>query len=378
MEAERWLVDELRRLGLWADIDPAGNVVGRWTGEQAGAVVIGSHLDTVPLGGRYDGALGVLCGLAAVRSLKQSQISPRRSIWLMSFMDEEGARFRTPLFGSRAFAGEELGDLGDRRDADGVTLREAMGAAGFDFERIQQARGIEEVAAYVELHIEQGRVLESAGTDVGVVTELAGMLGARALFRGRADHAGTTSMGDRSDALVGAARAVVALRDEAARHVGLLRMTVGTMEVHPGGFNVIPESCEFSIDVRVGGRNGLIEAEETVRRILSEIAAAERLEHEMRLTHRQEAVQFDPKIIEALAAAAAAEGASWVELVSGAGHDAMIVGRQAPAGMLFVPSRGGISHSPDEFTSPEACQVGARVLARAVTALSMQATEGSG
>ena len=169
-------------------------------------------------------------------------------------MDEEGARFRTALLGSRAFVGEDLTELADRRDPGGVTLRDAMTEAGFSFDRLPEAVAIESVGAYLELHIEQGRVLESAGAGIGIVTGLAGMFGMRATFRGRADHAGTTPMNDRRDALVGASRAVVALRDHATRHPGLLRMTVGTMSVQPGGFNIVPVLCEFSIDVRAERR----------------------------------------------------------------------------------------------------------------------------
>jgi allantoate deiminase len=288
-------------------------------------------------------------------------------------MDEEGARFRTALLGSRAFAGEHLGALADRRDAAGVTLADAMREAGFAFERLPEARAIGALGAYVELHIEQGRVLESAGADVGVVTGLAGILGLRVTLRGTADHAGTTPMDDRRDALAGASRLVLAVRDHAASHPGLLRMTVGTLDVRPGGFNIVPGTCELSVDVRAARAGDLERARDWLDATIERVAAEERLEAEVRETHAQPPHDFDDGVLAAIRSAAEAEGARAIELTSGAGHDAMVIGRHVPAGMLFVPSRDGISHDPREYTSPEACDVGARVLARAVHTLAQAA-----
>ncbi len=370
MAVHEWLVEQLEATGLAAGIDAAGNVVGRWDAAAGGkAVVIGSHLDTVPAGGRFDGALGVLAGLEAIRQIKARRAELARPVWLVSFMDEEGARFRTALLGSRAFVGEDLSELADRRDASGVPLRDAMAQAGFDFDRLHEAHAIQEVGAYLELHIEQGRVLESAAADVGIVTGLAGMFGMRATFRGRADHAGTTPMDDRRDALAGAARAVLELRERAARHRGMLRITVGTIAVEPGGFNIVPATCEFSIDVRAGRRDDLERTQAWIAALLERVAEEEGLECRLVKTHGQPPHDFDEQIVAALRRAAEVEGARALDLTSGAGHDAMVVGRHAPAGMLFVPSRDGLSHNPGEYTSPEQCELGARVLARAVLAL---------
>ena len=369
MAVNRWLGERLEELGLEAAIDAAGNVVGRWDAGTGPAVVIGSHLDTVPRGGRYDGALGVLAGLDAIRRLKAGGAAPARPVWLVSFMDEEGARFGTALLGSRAFAGDDLREVAERRDGAGTTLRDAMAEAGFAFDRLPEARAIDDVGAYVELHIEQGTVLEAAGADIGVVTGLAGILGLRATFRGRADHAGTTPMDARRDALAGAARAILALRDHAARHPGLLRMTVGIVNAEPGGFNIVPGTCEISIDLRAGRREDQERARAWIEALVGDIAREERLEVELRQTHGQPPHDFDDAVIAAVRAAAEAEGARTVDITSGAGHDAMVIGGHAPAGMLFVPSRDGLSHTPDEYTAPEQCDMGARVLARAVAAL---------
>ncbi|MGV1047929.1 MAG: M20 family metallo-hydrolase [Solirubrobacterales bacterium] len=369
MEVSGWLIERLESLGLAAELDQAGNVIGRWNAGEGKAVVVGSHLDTVPCGGRFDGALGVLCGVEAIRLLKESGFTPARPIWLTSFMDEEGARFRSALFGSRAFVGEPLADLGDRRDAEGLTLREAMAAAGFEFDRIGEAKAIDQVDSYLELHIEQGQVLEKAGVEVGFVTGLAGVLGLRATLRGSADHAGATPMSDRRDALVGAAQAVLNLRDQAARDLRTVRITVGTIRVEPGGFNVIPGSCEFTIDMRATGTREFAEAEEQIVELLGDVATAEGLELELARTHRQPPHEFDPRLIQTFREAAATEGASGLDLASGAGHDATVVGRYVPAAMLFVPSRDGVSHNPAEYTTPEQCDTGARVLSRALAAL---------
>jgi N-carbamoyl-L-amino-acid hydrolase len=244
-----------------------------------------------------------------------------------------------------------------------------MAEAGFAFERLPEARSIDRVGAYVELHIEQGTTLESAAADIGVVTGLAGILGMRAKFRGRADHAGTTPMDSRRDALVGAARAIVAVRDHAARHPGLLRMTVGIIDAQPGGFNIVPEACEISIDARAGRREDQNRAREWIDALVREIARDEGLDVELRETHAQPPHDFDEQVIAAIRTAADAEGAGTVDIVSGAGHDAMVIGRHAHAGMLFVPSRDGLSHTPDEYTAPEQCEMGARVLARVVAEL---------
>jgi hydantoinase/carbamoylase family amidase len=366
--ASEWLVDELRELGLEAGLDAAGNVVGRWEAGAGTAVLVGSHLDTVPRGGRYDGALGVLAALEAIRSLRRTGVEPTRPLWLASFMDEEGSRFRTGLLGSRAFVGEDLSGLDERVGADGVSLREAMATLGFDFDRIGEAGAVDRVGAYLELHIEQGPRLERAGVDVGVVTAIVGLVSYRARFTGEANHAGTTPMDARRDALAGAARVVLALRDEARARDGMTA-NVGIIAVEPGGFNVIPGVSEFTIDVRAPSPESFAEARRFVGETVERIASEEGLGFELEETHRLEPSPMDAGLVETLERAAELEGATSMRLVSGAGHDAMTLARHVPAAMLFVPSRGGVSHSPDEWTSEHHCELGGRVLARAVELL---------
>ncbi len=361
--ANEWFVRRIEELGLAEEVDAAGNVIGRWDAGEGPAVLAGSHLDTVPQGGRFDGALGVLAALEAVRVLKREGLEPRRPLWLVSFNDEEGARFRTGMLGSRAFVGEV-----DTEDWRRRGVADAMAEAGFDFDRLGEARAVDRVGAYLELHIEQGPVLEHAGVDVGIVTGIVGLLGFRARFLGEANHAGTTPMGLRRDALAGAARAVLALRDE-ARERGDMTANVGMCTVSPGGFNVIPDVADFSVDVRSPTPDGFARVDRFVRDTLARIAEEEGLKLELEETHRLDPVPLDPALQDVLERAAAEEGASHMRMPSGAGHDAMVLGRHVPAAMLFVPSRGGVSHNPDEYTAPEQCELGARVLARALADL---------
>ena len=367
-DASDWLCDELELLGLAAEIDAAGNVLGKWEAGAGSAVLVGSHLDTVPSGGRFDGALGVLAALEAIRLLKEEGVEPARPIWLVSFMDEEGSRFRTGMLGSRAFVGDDLSGLGERVDADGISLGDAMAALGYDFGRIDDARAVDRVGAYLELHIEQGPRLEAAGIDVGIVTAIVGILSFRVRLTGEANHAGTTPMTMRRDALVGASRAVLALRDE-ARSREDMTANVGIISVEPGGFNVIPGACEFTIDVRSSTDEGFSRVERFVHETLEALTKEEGLGLDLVETHRLDPCPMDAGLMETLEHAAEREGATSMRLASGAGHDAMILGRHVPAAMLFVPSRGGISHSPAESTDPKFCELGTRVLARGLELL---------
>ena len=307
-------------------------------------------------------------GLHAISLLREWGVEPRRPVWLAAFMDEENTRFNTALFGSRAFCGEDLGGLGDRRDADGVTLAEAMGVWGRDPDRYGEARRIDDVGHYLELHVEQGPRLEADGTDIGVVTSIVGLVGYRARVMGRTDHAGTTPMRVRRDALAGAARMVLAIRDQ-ARGREDASGNVGVIRVAPGSSNVVPGVCELSIDLRAPSDAGVDALDEGCRAALRAIAEEEGLGLELAETYRVPPASMAGELVELIEGAAAIEGASAARMPSGAGHDAMVFAGRVPAGMLLVPSRGGVSHSPDEYSSPAQCEMGARVLARAVAAL---------
>lgn len=367
-DAYEWLAGRCRDLGLDVEVDAAGNLIARWNVGSGPAVVLGSHIDTVPQGGRFDGALGVMGGLHAIRLLKERGVQPQRPVWLVAFMDEENTRFGTALFGSRAFAGEDLGDLGDRTDRAGVTLGEAMRGWERDLADIGAAKAIDGVGTYLELHIEQGPQLESESIDLGVVTSIVGIVGYRVCITGQANHAGTTPMHLRRDALVGAAQVVLGVRRLALERLGATA-NVGVIEVEPGGSNVVPGRSTLTLDLRSPTDDGLAEFEAAAIGLVEAVCRDERLEVSFEPTYRISSAPMDSALIELADGSGRLEEATVRRMASGAGHDAMVMARHVPTAMIFVPSRDGISHSPDEHTTPEHCALGARVLARMVASL---------
>ena len=367
-DAYEYVGKRLRDLGIEVEIDRCGNLIGRWEVGSGKPIAVGSHLDTVPLGGRFDGSLGVLAGLHAIRLLRERGVEPKRPIWLISFNDEDGGRFGTGLFGSRAFVGRDLAPFADHPDREGLTIREAMAAKGYSFERLAEANRVADLGAYLELHIEQGPVLEASGLEIGVVSAIVGVLGFRATYSGQANHAGTTPMSMRRDAYVGAARVAARLRDY-ARSRADTTTNVGIVTVKPGGFNIVPGECEFTIDARSATPDGYNALEPMVRELLEEIAGEEGLEFSLEELFRLEPCEMDKELQATIEHAASLEGATSMSMPSGAGHDAMVIGHHVPAAMLFVPSVGGVSHNPAELTSAEDCERGARVLARTLELL---------
>ncbi len=364
-EAYAWLGERMRELGMEVEVDAAGNLLGCWNVGSGSPILLGSHMDTVPSGGPLDGILGVVTAVHAIRHLQEQGYEPERPIWVVAFMDEEGTRFDAALFGSRAFVGEDVEALGARLDAAGTTLREAMGERGHDLDRVGEANRVAEVGAYLELHIEQGPVLEAEGIQIGVVTSIVGLRGYRIRLHGQANHAGTTPMALRRDALAGAARIVLELRDS-ARGREHATANVGRIAVAPGGANVVPGRAEFTVDVRATTLEGVAEWERIVEEAVRRVAGEEGLEAELEPTFALEPLELDAALVDAVERAAAAEGATSRRMPSGAGHDAMVVGRHVPAAMIFVPSRAGISHSPDEYSASEEVELGMRVLAATI------------
>jgi allantoate deiminase len=303
-----------------------------------------------------------LAAVHAVRLLQQESFEPERPLWVVAFMDEEGTRFNAALFGSRAFAGEDVERFGDRVDTAGTRLREAMHDAGYDLDRVREAARIDGIASYLELHIEQGPVLAADGLDIGVVTSIVGLRGYRVRLHGEANHAGTTPMRLRRDALAAAARIALELREFARAREGVTS-NVGKIAVAPGGANVVPGLADFTIDIRATTDEGVRELERVVEEAVTRIAGEEGVEAELEQTFALEPLELDHGLVDMVERAAAAEGATYARMPSGAGHDAMVVGRHVPAAMIFVPSRGGISHSPEEYTHPSQLEVGMRVLA---------------
>jgi allantoate deiminase len=345
----------MRAAGLEVRLDAAGNVIGRREAaagtRRARTFVLGSHLDTVPGAGRYDGILGVMLAIAAAEALGGAPLP--FALDVVGFSEEEGVRFGVPFLGSRAVTGRYDAELLARRDTGGVSVAEAIRAFGNDPDDLPGAAyRPQALLGYLEPHIEQGPVLESLGLPVGVVEAITSAARLRLTFTGRAGHAGTAPMATRRDALAGAAAFVLAVERRARRVPGLVA-TVGQLEVQPGASNVISGEVRLSLDVR--------HPEEAVRDeaigALLEEAAGLAAGRGLALTHewqsRQAAVACDPRLMGLLEEAVREAGHPVHRLVSGAGHDAMIMSELAPVAMLFVRSVGGVSHHPDEAVLAE-------------------------
>ncbi|MGV6874990.1 hydantoinase/carbamoylase family amidase [Pseudochelatococcus sp. B33] len=358
--AADWLARRMREAGLDVHTDAAGNIIGR-LGPPGPAVVCGSHIDTVPGGGALDGALGVLAGLECARVVRETGLPLACALEIIAFADEEGAY--VGLFGSRAMMGE-LHD-GMRASAGFEKLSAAMRQAGLDPGRIGEAqRPSSDIAAYIELHIEQGPVLDNAGIHVGVVDSIVGMDMARYRLTGEARHAGSTPMAVRRDAGRGSCLAVSAAF-EAMRAEGLDatgRMTFGSIRFLPGASNVIPAEAIVTSEVRAASAPELRHLRGLVDTAFAEAARCNGLSLATEDAGIDEPAPLAPSLIATITRTAGAIGVPVLQLPSGACHDAQILARKVPAGMIFVASRDGISHHPDEYSTPESIVAGARLL----------------
>lgn len=352
--------------GLEVRRDAAGNLFGRLPGRRQGpAVLTGSHLDSVPNGGNFDGPLGVLGALEAVQSMREQGAVPELPIEVVSFMGEEGSRFPWGLMGSSFLNGTFPCDqLAAMKDRQGISLEEALRQYGARPEAVHSAAvPAGRYAAYVEMHIEQAGVLESHNLPVGIVTGIAGMRQLRAVIRGRAEHAGACPMELRRDPMPAAAELVLAAERLARESDPATRATVGFLQASPGAANVIPAQVELTLDIRDldGARRDA--CVERVRAALAEICRRRGLEGELVVEHTSPPVRCHPELISTMAAAARSLGREPFQLPSGAVHDAANVAALCPVGMIFVRSRGGLSHCPEEYTSPEDVAAGTELLA---------------
>lgn len=356
----------LARRGAAVSRDGAANLRARF-GTSGAAVVLGSHLDSVPDGGRFDGALGVLCAVEAVEALLDAGRTFKRAVEVVAWSDEEGARFGVGLFGSAAAYGHLPEGIADRRDARGTSVAEALRALGELGDPVSARRPAAD-AAYLELHIEQGSRLERARAAVGVVSGIVGIFHARVAVEGKADHAGTTPMDGRRDALAGAAAMVLAV-EAAARAMPGVVATVGELVAVPGAKNVVPGEVVFSLDVRAPRQGELDEALRAIRFALRSIGDQRGLRSRIDVLASVPPVDLDVRMRDLLLRAAAAEGLAAPLVPSGAGHDAASAQRAGvPTGLLFVRSSGG-SHTPSESAALDDAAAGAAVLARALAEL---------
>ena len=359
-----WMTD----LGLDISMDGIGNVVGVRPGRTDGPpTMTGSHIDTVRTGGRYDGNLGVLAGLEVIETLEQHGITTEHPFAVAFFTDEEGSRFQPDMLGSLVYAGGMgLEEALDVVGIDGTVLGEELDRIGY--RGTSPCPGIAP-RAFVELHVEQGPVLEADGVTIGAVTGVQGISWTELAITGQSNHAGTTPMHLRHDAGYVAAAIAAHVRQLAIRMGGRQVATVGSLELNPNLVNVIAGSATMTVDLRNTDEALLVEAEADLARFVAEAAAAEGVTVAERTLARFQPVAFDDRVVDTVAAVAAELGHSVKRLPSGAGHDAQMMARLCPTGMVFVPSRDGISHNPAEYTEPDDLVAGADVLLGSMLAL---------
>lgn len=371
IEGRAWLEGRFRDAGLVVRTDPAGNLIGRWEGSEPGlgTLALGSHSDTVPDGGRLDGTAGVIAALEVVRALRDRGHAPRHAIEVIDCLAEEVSDFGLSCIGSRAMAGVLQPGALSRRKPDGETLAEAIRRMGGDPDLLAEARR-RDLAAWLELHIEQGQVLERAGEEIGIVTGIVGISRLEIEIAGRPDHAGTTQMQDRSDALVAASAIVLDVRERALALAGDLVATVGELDILPNAANVIPGTARLLLDIRADRKDTLARFVADLRGTVPSIARAFGTEvRRMDLISDADPVGFDPGLLDGLEAEARGLGLACRRMASGAGHDAAFLSRIAPAAMLFVPSRDGRSHCPEEWSEQDHLAGGAAVLLETVLQL---------
>jgi beta-ureidopropionase / N-carbamoyl-L-amino-acid hydrolase len=357
------VVGWMRALGLDVRVDRIGNVVATRAGAEAGldAVMTGSHIDTVRTGGRYDGTLGVLAGIEVMRALDDAGVRTRRPLAVAFFTDEEGSRFAPDMLGSLVYAG-------------GLALEDALGIVGIDgavlgdeLERIGWAGDAPVPGpapyAHVELHIEQGPLLEEQGVTIGAVTGVQGISWQELTLTGQANHAGTTPMRLRRDAGYVAAEVTAYVRRLAQDIGGDQVGTVGRLDLHPDLVNVVAARATMTVDLRNTDDAVLADAERRLHEHVAAVAAAEGVGVAWRRLARFQPVAFDPVVVDLVERTAEKRGHRVMRLPSGAGHDAQMLARMCPTGMVFVPSRAGVSHNPAEFTEPDDLAAGTQVLA---------------
>jgi allantoate deiminase len=338
--------------GMTVHVDAIGNLRGLWLSSVPNAprLLIGSHLDTVPNAGAFDGILGVILGIAVVEELHERQLP--FSIEVIAFSEEEGVRFGKPFLGSLAVVGKLDPETLQRTDQDGVSILEAIRNYGLDAAHLPAAVLCDEAFAYLEFHIEQGPILESEEASLGIVEALVGQTRMHFVFDGQANHAGTTPMHLRHDAMATAAEGIVAVEAYATSHEGLVA-TVGKLEAFPGAGNVIAGRVKASLDVRHADDNTRHAAVEALTQIATTAATKRGVSLAVRTEMEQSAVPLDPHLTNMLQNAATKAGFPSRRMTSGAGHDAMILAPTVPSAMLFLRSPGGLSHHPDEAVLPE-------------------------
>ena len=373
LKARAWMKARCEEAGLTVRHDAIGNTFARWNGSDPAAPVVGtgSHIDAIPNAGKYDGVVGVLGGLEAIRALRQSGFRLKHSIELLIFTAEEPTRFGIGCLGSRLLSGTLSPDAARKlTDRDGASVEEVRARAGFagELEKVKLSSSYYE--AFAELHIEQGPMLEREHFPLGIVTKIAAPASLRVLIEGSGGHAGGVLMPDRRDALCAAAELILAI-ENAARTSGAIDTvaTVGICEVFPGAVNSIPSQVRFSVDIRdtdLRRRDAVMQALETAGRAISD---KRHVSFRSQLLNADAPGDCSPVVIEALSQSCRKHGLTFLSMVSRAYHDSLFIGRIAPVAMLFIPCRKGYSHRPDEYASPDDIVRGTLVLAETLATL---------
>lgn len=366
----------MEEIGMAARIDDFGNLIGRLEGENpdASVLMLGSHIDSQPYGGRFDGVLGVLGALEVIETIREKNVKPEMPIEIVAFADEEGSRFNKGLFGVRGILGKlEEGEL-DRVDKNGVTRREALVEFGCDPNKFEESKyDLSKIAAFLELHIEQGPVLEAKEEPIGIVTGISGPLWLTVELTGLAGHAGSVPMPMRQDALVGAAKIIVKLNELAKQEPGAPTVsTVGSLQVFPDSRNIIPEKVKFTVDLRDidEARRDVIEKE--LREEIEQVAAENGLAYTITEDTKSEPRFCNEDIMDIMRNESKEMGLTPPELMSGPFHDSLSMSYVCNYAMIFVRSKDGISHNPKEYSSPEDIALGVDLLYRTVVQLTKE------
>jgi ureidoglycolate amidohydrolase len=373
LNARVWFLARCKEAGLVIRQDAIGNIFARWNGQDpdAAAVGTGSHIDAIPNAGKYDGVVGVLGGLEAIRALRQSGFSPKRSIELILFTSEEPTRFGIGCLGSRLLSGTLSPDAAKKlKDKEGASIEQVRRAAGFqgEIETVKLPAGHYE--AFVELHIEQGPLLEQKQIPLGIVSKIAAPSSFRIFIEGAGGHAGGVLMPNRRDALCAASELILAIEHQAKASGSTDTVaTVGICEVFPGAVNSIPSRVHLSVDIRdtdLHRRDSLIA---TVEASCHAIAAKRRVTIRQELVNADSPADCAANIVETLSGSCRKHGLTFLSMVSRAYHDSLFMSRIAPVGMLFIPCRNGYSHRPDEYAAPDDIAQGTLVLAETLASL---------
>ncbi len=370
LEARKWLKRKIEEAGLIYRQDGAGNIFGRLPGKNPQVIMAGSHLDTVINGGRYDGSVGVLAALEALRRIKEEKLQLPQTLEMVSFTDEEG-NLVGDFLGSRAFTGQlSPGQLQKVRTQFGLLLEEILQKAGLSVESVLRAyKERPEVSAFLELHIEQGPVLEEEGLPLGLVCSIAGKRYYQATFVGKAGHAGTVPLELRQDAFVTLADFTLRATQLVATKYYGNTITIGRVRLKPGSFSIIPGEADFTLDMRSLDGQKLKSMEEEILNLASEVAATRGLSFYQKLADSTEPVTIEEGMLTRLKTLAEQLGYKYRLIHSGAGHDAQILASICPVGLIFIPSIDGISHTPEEAINFEDLEKGANLLLQALLSL---------